>query len=127
MGKVKREIFAKEILNHIKSGMDDVSLMQKYRLTGKGLDSVLQKLLTAGLISERELNSRKLGFEETVDLSGLFAFQVQGADQILQKKRTEYSYSGMVEGIDILNYIQWILLDRRSTVSGNWPTRRDIL
>jgi Domain of unknown function (DUF4388) len=116
MGMVKREILAKEILNDIKAGMDDVSLMQKYRLTGKGLDSVLQKLLRAGLISERDLNARKLGFEETVDLSGLFSFQVQEADQILQKKRTEYSYSGMVEGIDILDYIQWILLDRRSTV-----------
>src|SRR5208283_5737299 len=106
MVMIKREIFAKEILNDIKSGMDDVNLMQKYKVTVKGLDSVLQKLLTAGLISERELNSRKLGFEETVDLSGLFTFQVQGADQILQKKRTEYSYSGMVEGIDILDYIQ---------------------
>ena len=40
----KREIYAKEILNDIKAGMDDVSLIQKYRLTGKGLDSVLQKL-----------------------------------------------------------------------------------
>ena len=76
----------------------------------------MQKLLRAGLISERDLNSRKLGFEETIDLSGLFAFQVQAADQILQKRRTECSYSGIVEGIDILDYIQWILLDRRSTV-----------
>jgi hypothetical protein len=116
MGMVKREIFAKDVLNDIKAGMDDVSLIQKYRLTGKGLDSVLQKLLRAGLISERDLNCRKLGFEETVDLSGLFTFQVQGADHILQKKKAEYSYSGMVEGIDILDYIQWILLDRRSTV-----------
>ncbi|MGO9572273.1 MAG: DUF4388 domain-containing protein [Desulfomonilaceae bacterium] len=116
MGMVKREIFAKEILNDIKSGMDDVNLMQKYRVTVKGLDSVFQKLLAAGLVSERELNSRKLGFEETVDLSGLFALAEQGGGQVRERKKKEYSYSGMVEGIDILDYIQWILLDRRSTV-----------
>jgi len=90
--------------------------MQKYKVTVKGLDSVFRKLLTAGLISERELNSRKLGFEETVDLSGLFALAEQGGGQIQERKKKEYSYSGMVEGIDILDYIQWILLDRRSTV-----------
>jgi len=112
----KREIYAKEILNDIRSGMDDFNLMQKYRLTGKGLDSVLQKLLTAGLISQQDLNSRRLGYEETVNLSGLFTFQVQETDQILQNKKTEYLYSGTVEDIDILDYIQWILLDRRSTV-----------
>jgi len=112
----KREIYAKEILNDIRSGMDDFNLMQKYRLTGKGLDSVLQKLLTAGLISQQDLNSRRLGYEETVNLSGLFTFQVQETDQILQNKKTEYLYSGTVEDIDILDYMQWILLDRRSTV-----------
>src|SRR5271157_4298888 len=70
MVMIKREIFAKEILNDIKSGMDDVNLMQKYKVTVKGLDGVFRKLLTAGLISERELNSRKLGFEETVICRG---------------------------------------------------------
>jgi Domain of unknown function (DUF4388) len=116
MGTAKREIFAKDVLNDIKSGMDDISLMQKYRLTGKGLESVLQKMLRAGLISERELNSRRLGFEETVDLSGLFSLAAQAGDQIQERKKKEYAYSGMVEGIDILDYIQWILLDRRSTI-----------
>jgi hypothetical protein len=96
--------------------MDDVRLMQKYRLTGKGLESVLQKLLRAGLISERELNSRKLGFEETVDLSGLFPLATEESGQIQERTKKEYSYSGMVEGIDILDYLQWILLDRRSTI-----------
>jgi Domain of unknown function (DUF4388) len=113
---VKREIFAREILNDIKSGMDDVDLMQKYKVTVKGLDSVFRKLLTAGLISQRELNARRIGYEETVDLSGLFTVQEEGSGLIPQKKKTEYSYSGMVEGIDILDYIQWILLDRRQTI-----------
>jgi Mor family transcriptional regulator len=70
MGMVKREIFAKEILNDIKSGMDDVNLSQKYKLTVKGLDSVFRKMIAAGLISQQELNARKIGYEEAVDFSG---------------------------------------------------------
>jgi len=112
----KQEIRAKEILNDIRSGMDDVNLMQKYKVTGKGLDSAFRKLLTAGLISQQYLNARRIGYEETVELSGLFPVQEQGSGLIPQKKKTDYSYSGMVEGIDILDYIQWILLDRRRTI-----------
>jgi hypothetical protein len=96
--------------------MDDVNLMHKYKVTAKGLDSVFRKLLAAGLISQRELNARKDGYLETVDLSGLFPVQEQGSGLIPQKKKTEYSYSGMVEGVGILDYIQWILLDRRRTI-----------
>jgi len=112
----KREIQAKEILNDIRSGMDYSDLMTKYKLTLRGLDSAFQKLLAAGLISEKELNSRKPGFGETVDLSGLFHVGEQGTGQIQQRKKKEYSYSGIVEGIDILDYIQWVLLDGRRTV-----------
>jgi len=113
---LKPEIYAKEILNDIRSGMDDVSLMHKYRVTIKGLDSAFRKLLAAGLISQQELDARKMGYLETVDLSGLFSMPQEGGDLFPPKKKTEYSYSGTVEGIDILDYIQWILLDRRQTI-----------
>jgi len=109
----KPEIYAKEILNDIRSGLDDVNLMHKYKVTAKGLDSIFRKLLAARLISQQELNARKMGYLETVTLSGLFPIQ-QEASRL--KKKTEYSYSGMVEGVDILDYIQWILLDGRRTV-----------
>ena len=111
----KQEIYAKEILNDIRSGLDDVNLMHKYKVTAKGLDSVFRKLLAARLISQQELNARKMGYLETVTLSGLFPIQQEGRVDPL-KKKTDYSYSGMVEGVDILDYIQWILLDRRRTV-----------
>ena len=110
------EIYAREILNDIRSGMDDVALMHKYRVTIKGLDSAFRKLLAAGLISQQELDARKMGYLETVDLSGLFSIQEEEGGLIPPKKRTEYSYSGMVEGVDILDYIQWMLLDRRQTI-----------
>jgi hypothetical protein len=112
----KREIYAKEILNDIRSGMDYSNLMEKYKLTLKGLDSAFRKLLSAGLISEKELNSGKRGYEETVNLSGLFALGGPGSGQTRQRKKKEYFYSGMVEGIDILDHIQWILLDGRRTI-----------
>ena len=109
----KAEIYAKEILHDIRSGMDDVNLMHKYKVTAKGLDSVFRKLFAAGLISQQELNARKMGYLETVNLSGLFQTQ-QEAGRL--KKKTEYSYSGMVEGVDILDYIQSILLEGRRTI-----------
>jgi hypothetical protein len=109
----KPEIYAKEILNDIRSGMDDVNLMHKYKVTVKGLESVFRKLFAAGLISRQELDARRRGYLETVNLSGLFRIQ---QEENFLKKKTEYSYSGMVEGVDILDYLQWILLDGRRTV-----------
>jgi len=41
----KREIEAKELIFDIRAGMTDSQLMEKYRLTYKGLKSALQKLL----------------------------------------------------------------------------------
>ncbi len=82
----------------------------------KDFNSVSRQPLPAGLISQQELNPRKIEYEETVDLSGFFTVREQGSGLIPQKKKTEYSYSGTVEGIDILDYIQWILLDGRRTI-----------
>ncbi|MGO9121872.1 MAG: hypothetical protein ACLQPD_30205 [Desulfomonilaceae bacterium] len=82
----KPEIYAKEILSDVRSGMDDVNLMHKYKVTVKGLDSVFRKLLAAGVISQQELNTCKIGYLETVNLSGLFTVQEQGSGLIPQKE-----------------------------------------
>jgi Domain of unknown function (DUF4388) len=112
----KRQICVSEIVNDIRSGMGYSELMSKYRLTLKGLDSAFQKLLSAGLISEEELNSGNLGHEQTVNLSGLFALQGQENGHVPEKRKKEYSFSGLVESIDLLDYLQWMLVDGRSTV-----------
>ena len=44
----KRLINTKKILADIKAGMNDAGLMEKYRLTEKGLQSVFKKLVDAG-------------------------------------------------------------------------------
>ena len=114
---IKREINAKDFMSDVKAGMDDAGLMEKYRLTTKGLDSAFRKLLTVGLISRFEIAARRSGQEETVDLLGV-PTEVLEQDKARrgQKKKTQRYYSGKVEGIDILDYIQWMLIDGRQTV-----------
>jgi hypothetical protein len=51
--------------------MDDTALMQKYRLTPKGLQSLFDKLLAAGLITQVDMDRRTLGIDHTVDLREL--------------------------------------------------------
>jgi len=84
----KREINAKDFMSDVQAGMDDVGLMTKYRLTPKGLDSTFRKLLTVGLISRFELEARRSGQEETVDLSGIHTALVErdGARRLQRKK-----------------------------------------
>src|SRR5208283_1866229 len=48
---VKRpRVKAKEALEDIRAGMDDISLMKKYKLSAKGLQSLFKKLGLAGII-----------------------------------------------------------------------------
>jgi hypothetical protein len=113
----KREINAKNFMRDVKAGRDDVGLMKKYRLTPRGLDSTFRKLLTLGLISRFELAARRSDQEETVDLAGIPTEAVeQDASRRKPETKTRYVYAGKVEGIDILDYIQWMLIDGRQTV-----------
>jgi len=51
----KRTINAKEAAVDIRSGMSPDRLMEKYRLSAKGLDVLFRKLVAAGLLNENEL------------------------------------------------------------------------
>ncbi len=56
---VKRpKINAKEALEDIRAGMDDISLMKKYKLSAKGLQSLFKKLGHAGII--KHVNASKV-------------------------------------------------------------------
>jgi hypothetical protein len=109
----KREINAKELVGDIRAGTNDFGLMEKYKLTPKGLDSTFRKLLAVGLISSNELAVRKTGHEETVDLDLEAAFAEKASSSRLKKS---YSFSGRVENVDLLDYLQWMLMDLRQTV-----------
>jgi len=54
----KATIDAKEALDAIRAGMDDHALMDKFRLSAKGLQSLFRKLLSSGVITQAELDRR---------------------------------------------------------------------
>ena len=71
----KRKIKAKEIVNDIRDGMSDSQLMEKHRLSLKGLQSVFRKLVEAKAISPRELFNRAPNVgDDTVDVTSIRLF-----------------------------------------------------
>ncbi|MGO9568750.1 MAG: PilZ domain-containing protein [Desulfomonilaceae bacterium] len=52
------KIKAKQALEDIRAGMDDISLMKKYKLSAKGLQSLFKKLGQAGII--KHVNAREV-------------------------------------------------------------------
>ena len=56
---VKRAIKTKEVIADIRSGMSDLELTEKYRVTPDGLERLLGHLVDSGLIGERELEDRE--------------------------------------------------------------------
>jgi predicted RNA-binding Zn-ribbon protein involved in translation (DUF1610 family) len=52
---MKPIIDAKEARDNIRSGMSDTALMEKFRLSPKGLHSLLNKLVASGAMSKTEL------------------------------------------------------------------------
>lgn len=67
----KRKIDADVALMDIRAGMTDAELMAKYRLSAKGLQSLFNKLLLAGLIELEELDLRMPTFMGTIFTSQL--------------------------------------------------------
>ncbi len=63
----KRQLSAKEILQDIRSGMDDAALMEKYQLSSQGLQSVFTKLVAAGVVKQAEVDQRPPSHERTVN------------------------------------------------------------
>lgn len=69
----KPVIDAGAAIEDIRAGMDDASLMNKYHLSARGLQSLFKKLLLAGALSSYELEARRLRPDGSVivDLSEL--------------------------------------------------------
>jgi hypothetical protein len=63
----KKTISAREILADIKAGMKNRALMEKYRLSEKGLQSVFKKLMTLKAISHADLYERSRSSRERID------------------------------------------------------------
>ncbi len=62
----KSVIDAAEALRFIKSGFTDTALMKKYNLSGRGVQSLLRKLMLIGLITPDEVDARSCGTATSV-------------------------------------------------------------
>lgn len=67
-GKLKIKL--RDIVGDIKSGMSDSELMEKYRLSAKGLNRVFQKLIGTGVIDAADIAKRNLGYQDTAFIEG---------------------------------------------------------
>jgi hypothetical protein len=67
----KRTIKARDIVNDIRAGLTDHQLMEKYRLSFKGLQSIFKKLEDVKAIKPSELYGRIPSYEDTVNVGSL--------------------------------------------------------
>ena len=65
----KRTIKASEIVRDLRSGMSDHEIMEKYRLSIRGLESIFRKLEAARAVKRSDLYGRLPAFEDTVNLA----------------------------------------------------------
>jgi hypothetical protein len=63
-GRAGAWINAQEAARDVRGGLGDAALMGKYRLTSRGLRSMVDKLVAVGLITEADLDRRRLGIQE---------------------------------------------------------------
>jgi hypothetical protein len=78
----KPVIDAADAMRCIKDGMDDATLMKRYDISAKGLQSLLTKLVAAGAITQTDLEERSAGVPSTV-------FVDQGVTEIAEFPDTQ--------------------------------------
>jgi hypothetical protein len=74
-GAARRRIPARSFVDDMRSGMSDSALMEKYKLTARGLHSAFRKLVAANVIQPSELVGRHLEYDETIDVNDIRALQ----------------------------------------------------
>jgi len=64
----KRTIKAKDMVNDIRAGLTNLELMDRYKLSAKGLQSIFSKLIEAKAVNDGELDGRTAAADDTVGL-----------------------------------------------------------
>src|SRR5271157_690709 len=64
----KRRIDTKELVADIRSGVTDVALMEKYKLSSRGLQRVFTKLVDSGSAMAADLSGRSMSYDDSVTL-----------------------------------------------------------
>jgi ankyrin repeat protein len=111
----RAKINAKDVLNDIRSGMDDASLMEKYQLSVNLLHDLFGKLVQAGVLEQSEVDNRAPLFEGTVEV--VFRFPV--IDEVRAKELGDQLIQAAKKGV--LTEVRR-LLDRGAAVDsrGTW-------
>jgi uncharacterized protein (DUF433 family) len=68
-----QSIRATDAVAAIKAGQSDSQLMEKYRLSSKGLQDLFDKLVKAKLVTRDEVDRRMPTMDQTVDLRGMMS------------------------------------------------------
>jgi uncharacterized protein (DUF433 family) len=64
----KRRIDTKQLVADIRSNLTDVELMEKYKLSSRGLQRVFSKLVASGAAMPDELSGRNISYDDSVTL-----------------------------------------------------------
>jgi uncharacterized protein (DUF433 family) len=64
----KRRIDTKKLVADIRSNLSDAELMEKYRLSSRGLQRVFTKLVNSGSVVAADLSGRSLLYDDSVTL-----------------------------------------------------------
>jgi uncharacterized protein YidB (DUF937 family) len=74
-----RNVSAPQAVTDIQAGMGDAELMEKYKVSARGLQDLFNQLVQAGLVERVEIDRRAPSLNTTVDISALR--QLLGLDQ----------------------------------------------
>ncbi|MGO9570333.1 MAG: hypothetical protein ACLP5H_22610 [Desulfomonilaceae bacterium] len=64
----KRRIDTKELVSDIRSNLSDAELMEKFKLSSRGLQRVFTKLIDSGAVMEDDLSGRSISYDDSVTL-----------------------------------------------------------
>jgi len=65
----KKKIDGRELVKDIRARKTDLELMEKYKLSPRGLDSVLKKLLEMKAITQAEYDWRPADYDDTAAIT----------------------------------------------------------
>ncbi len=101
----RAKINAKEVLNDIRAGLDDTSLMEKYQLSANHLQNLFSKLVQAGVLQQSELDSRSPMFEGTVEV----VFRFPAFDEVKGKELGERLIQAAKKGLleEVQRLVEW--------------------
>jgi hypothetical protein len=124
--KQKKKISASAVLADIRSGIKDIELMEKYRLSSKGLQSVFQKLVLAELVTALELKNRFPSYEDTADLANMREvnrcfpiIRIEVVDMDEPEKKKYYARNLSQKGLQVAGMRAKIGVKKRFIIEAN--------